>query len=437
MDLVAVDHALVHTSGQQLPSLIRGEAHKSRTGVGVGVGTHEKGQKERREGFRSRLPHPAVQKAVNALPPALRLRLRLRQQGADDPFQVPGGGGAALLDEIVFRQAEEGVHGHPPVRHRTGPQVLVDAPGPGDHTNVPLIQHPRRQGAGIDIKHAPQHRGPFIQSAALRRLPGNTARDLVRAAQGREGLRQILQAVEGQEDGIILPGMQIHRPGAGTVRQFSPGFAGEAEADVILAPEGPPDLRNDFRLMVPEPGKQGHGLAGHDMLTGTGKSPLLRSILPPAVRIGVGPVVRGEDPVPGGLSVPAPEVETFPVAAHRHAGDLRRADAAARHRFPDDGAVCLPHLLHVPLKAARRGGQHRRIPGGGAQFPSPDVVQSGFGGGAAVIHPKITFHLSSSPRNPGSGYGDSPSRQRSRHRSPGPCGRYSTGTPRSGWPHGG
>ena len=71
----------------------------------------------------------------------------------DKPLVVAGGCGAGFFDEIVLRQAEQGIHENAAVGDGFAANVFVDAPGSGDHADVLLVRHVDGQSAGVDIKH--------------------------------------------------------------------------------------------------------------------------------------------------------------------------------------------------------------------------------------------------------------------------------------------
>ena len=178
----------------------------------------------------------------------------------------------------------------------------------------------------------------------------------------------------------------------GTVRELSPGFAGQAEAHVVLALEHPPDVVHHLRLVVPQPGQQRHRLAGHHMLAGHLKGPGLGTVRPPLQRVGIGPVVGGDDAVAGGLSILAPQVKPLAVAADRHPRHVCRINASLLKNIPYDAAVGFPHFLHVPLDEAGPGREHSRIATRHADLAAPNVVQRGLRGSAAVVQAQEVFH---------------------------------------------
>ena len=392
MIAVAEHDALVDAFGQVRPGVAHVQPDEAAPGVGMGVAGHQEGMEDGHKGLRGQGRGPGVHHVVHTAAAGFGLRLRLGQQRLDEPLVVARRGGAGLLDQVVIRQREQRIHLDPSVQHRLPAQVFIDAPGARDHANVLRIQHVHRDGAGVDVEHAPGHRGARLEAAPFSRLLRDMTRDVQRTAQRRQRPAQAAQPKAVQQRVVVLPGVEVHQVRPGIVGDLGAGLAGQPEAHVVLALKHPLDVVHHLRLVVLEPGQQRHRLAGHDVLAGQLEGPRLRPIPLPLHRVGVGAVVRGDDAVAGGPAVLAPQVQPLAVAADGDARDVLRGDARPRQHVPDDAAVGVPHLLHVPLGPAGPRGEHPRLPARHADLAPRRVVDRGLRGRAAVVKAHVILH---------------------------------------------
>ena len=187
--------------------------------------------------------------------------------------------------------------------------------------------------------------------------------------------------------------MEVHQVCAGVVGDFRLGLARQAEADIVLAFKDPLNVPIAFRLVVSQPGQKRYRLAGHDMLRRQGKNLLLRSVGSPALRIGIGPVVGGDDAVAGGPAVFAPEIQAFAVAGDSDSRHIRRADSGLLQHARDHRAVGFPHLVHVALHKARLRRDGSRRGDCFSDFFSAAVKDGCFCRRPAVIQSDKKFHM--------------------------------------------
>ena len=129
------------------------------------------------------------------------------------------------------------------------------------------------------------------------------------------------------------------------------------------------------------------------MLRGTGEGLFFGSVLRPALRIGPGAGVGGDDAVAGGLSVLPPEIQALPVSGDSDSRHVSRVDARFTEDPGDHAAVGLPHLLHIPLHKAGLWGDGSRRDNRLADLFSVSVKERGLGRRPAVVQADKIMHL--------------------------------------------
>lgn len=122
------------------------------------VAAHEEGEVHGTEFMDRNFLHPAVHGLVEAETRFGARLAQLREQIFYEPLIVACGSGTAFFHKVVSRQAEQGVHQHAAVGDRRSSNILIDAPGSGDHTESSGIGETHAQRAGIDVKSAASHR---------------------------------------------------------------------------------------------------------------------------------------------------------------------------------------------------------------------------------------------------------------------------------------
>ena len=392
MVTVAEGDAFENAAGQVRPGMAHAHAKEAGLRVRMYVGCHQERQEQRHEFRRGDLLHPAVHEVVDAAARGFLFFLQFRKQFPDEPLEIARGGRGGLLDEIVARESKAGIHLHSSVHHRFPADVFVDGPGPRDHAHLGGIRDARRDGAGVDVEHASDDRRSRLQAALRRCLLCHVPADLRGPAEGRKRILHFGNAVHIQKPIVEIHRPEIHKAGAGIIRDLRLRFSCQTETDIILALEHPADIRIILRLVVPEPGEKGRGLAGHDVLKRAVECHFLHSVGLPLHRIPVCPVVCGNDAVPRRFPVLTPKIQSFSMSGNADAGHIRRIDACLFQGPLKDRAVRVPHFLHIALNETGLRGDRLRGDAAGAQFSALFVKNCCLGGGSAIVESDVITH---------------------------------------------
>ncbi len=359
------------------------------------IAGHKEGQIHGAELLRGNLLHPLVHLLINIGSVLFALLPQLRQKVLHKPFIISCRSGAALFNQVIPRQAEEGIHQHAAVRHGSFSDVLVDTPGSGNHAEMFLVRDAHSHGTGVNIKGAARYRGACLKARLLCSFLRHMAADIRRIPKRRQLIHTLGKPEELQKLRVVLSCMQINQIAAGIVRALCISLPCQPEAHIVLAGKNPLGFLQGLRLLVLQPGQKGNRLAAQNVLAGKLENLILRSVLFPLDRIAPGPVVRGNNAVADRPVILAPEVQALAVAADGHAGNLLPRHACLLKSPLYHLAVGLPHFIHIPLRKAGFWHQHGRIHSGRCHFPAVLVENRCLRGCTPVVQSKIILHIPS------------------------------------------
>ena len=138
-------------------------------------------------------------------------------------------------------------------------------------------------------------------------------------------------------------------------------------------------------LMVTQPGKKSHRLAGQDRLVGHGIDLFFSAISAPFVNVFPGTHICRHDTVVAGFSVVAYQIQTFTVTGKRHTGDILRIDTTLFDGKTNSLSVDFPELIHVTLGIAGLWCDGDSGDTGYRDLCTVFVENGCFGEGAAIV----------------------------------------------------
>ena len=246
MVFVAEHNAFVDRPEHVVPGVPGLQPDEGALGIHVDVAAEQKRQEDQSLVVVSGPGHRLVGVVVNAPVVKVDAFEHLRQE----PFLIGGRGRAAFEDHPIARDRVNRRHEQILVDHRLFADVLVDAPGSGDHAHRRFVGDTDGHRRRVNVHRAAGHWRADFQSGQPRRFFGHVAADFAGVAQRRQLVVNAFEAHFREEGLVVADVPDVHQRRAGIIGDFPVGLAGELEADEILAHEDPAGPFDYLRLVL-------------------------------------------------------------------------------------------------------------------------------------------------------------------------------------------